>query len=442
MKASTLAPTRLGFDTKARWLAFRLLERISDLRGNAVSPRLAAQATRVPEPAVWVFASTLGELNAVEPLLQELIKRAAPLRLVLITDHEHYRLAYEARYPASHVCVTHGHGGDARALADAFPPRLLAVAEIPCLPHDAPCRFSFAFLLEAKRHGAPAVLVNGWLYHGEPACRMDGIETRWFRQAYVRAFDRLCVQTTAVRDELVGAGANTARVSVCGNVKFDATRRVDWTPEQARSPRMLGQLIASKRPIIVAGCVTDPREQAMVVQAFTRVRDQQAAALLVLAPRHPEVRERMQALRALLAQHGVAAAFRSEMEDHPVAEEQDGLVLDTMGDLRDFFAAATVAHMGTDHNVLEPLGFGKPTTVIPGWQAVYPSYPVYRLLMDEGLLTECQDAPELADTWSRWLTEPAAQTAFARRKDEVLARQRGAVDRHLDALDACLEAIR
>jgi 3-deoxy-D-manno-octulosonic-acid transferase len=420
---------------------FQLLERLSDLRGNAVAGFLEVPRPEAATAALWVFVSTIGELNAIEPFLRQLSTRLMHLKLVLITDHPHYRSSYEARYPNAVVCVTHGHGDDARALSMHYPPRMLVVAEIPCLPSDAPCRFSFAFVLEAKRRGAVAVVANGWLYHYAPACRMDSIERRLFQRAYLRAFDVICVQTEHTRDELILAGAAPRRVIVTGNIKFDAMARNDWSPSKAHSPRILGAMIKSGRPVIVAGCVTDFTEQAIVLDAFSSVRMLHADALLVIAPRHPEVTERMRELQKMLEQRAFHVCFRSAMSDTAISNEIDCLVLDTTGDLRDFYAAATVAHVGVDHNVLEPLAFGKPVSVLPGWQSIYPSYPVYRMMMDQQALFEASNAIGLAQLWATWIAQAKDGGAHLLRIQEALELALGAVDRHFSALTQCLQLI-
>ena len=432
---------QVGLATWPKWRAFQLLERLSDLRGNTAAGHLEVHVPAFATEALWVFVSTIGELNAIAPFLQQLASRLGHLRLVLISDHPHYRGTYEALYPSAVVCVTRGHGADARALALHYPPRLLVVAEIPCLPSDAPCRFSFAFVLEAKRRGAVAVVVNGWLYHYAPACRMDSIERRLFQRDYLRAFDVMCVQTERTREKLVCAGASPQRVVVTGNIKFDAMLRSDWSPDQARSPQILRALMASGRPVIVAGCVTELAEQGMLLDAFAQVRRHYADALLVIAPRHPEVAERMRKLQAILSGRGVRACFRSAVQDTPLGNEIDCLVLDTTGDLRDFYAAATAAHVGVDHNVLEPLAFGKPVSVTPGWQAIFPSYPVYQMMMEQQALSEASTAAELGQLWTAWIPQARDGGGNFSRVQRALTHARGAVDRHFLALAYCLERV-
>jgi 3-deoxy-D-manno-octulosonic-acid transferase len=425
----------IALSTRIKWALFQLLERLSDLKGNSAAGHLELNLPAQPLASLWVFVSTIGELNAIDPLLREIVGRLPQLKLVLITDHPHYRDSYLARYPVAEVCVTRGHGTDAATLARHYPPQLLVVAEIPSWPSDAPCRFSFAFLLEAKQAGAATVLVNAWLYHYATSSRMDAVERSLFQKDYVRAFDAIGAQTTETRQHLLAAGADPSRVKVVGNIKFDAMPPSDWSPAHARSPVMLGALIASGRPVIVAGCITDYADQQMVLDAFVSVRTQHPDALLVLAPRHPEVTKHMEALHGFLKQRELIGFFKSTVPDAPIDTHTACVVLDTMGELRDFYAAATVAHVGVDHNVLEPLGFGKPVTVGAGWNTTYPSYPVYRLLMDAHTLLEATTAPQLTSTWLDLIDNAEHYKRSVQSIDNTLAQARGAVARHLVLLE-------
>lgn len=423
-------PTRIGLATQFKWLAFRFLEWLSDLRGNAVAVPLEIGPAAHSEASIWVFVSTIGELNAIDPFLKKLVSHFSHLKLVLITDHPHYLESYRSRYPDSAVVVSMGHSNDARQLAERFRPELLVVGEIPCWPGDAPCRFSFAFLIEAKRRGARACVVNGWLYYYPPSCRMDQLERQLFHADYLNAFDLLAVQTEGVKSAMVEQGADPARIHVVGNLKFDALPPADWSPQQAKSPKMLSAMIAVGRPVIVAGCVTEYEDQNLVLDAFQQFRSEHPDALLVIAPRHPEVSERMAMLEEFLGHRDIPFLFRSRIDDMPIAASVACLVLDTIGELRDVYAASNVAHVGVDHNVLEPLGFGKPVTVQPGWNETYPSYPVYCMLYEQGGLIQVSTAAELAASWLALLRSPEQYRDAQEKVSRVLENVRGAVDRH------------
>lgn len=404
------------------WL-FRLLERLSHLRLPPKRPQIVGQA--VGTRFVWVYATTVGELNAIEAWLRALLDELGGPQLVLLSNHAHYAEAYRLKFPEALFVAFDGASEPAEDLLRRFPPELLVVAEIPCLPHDAPCRFSFATLTAAKASGAPAVLVNGWLYGDRPASRMDSIERAWFSRDYVRAFDLMLVQTDAVRRFLVAMGAESGSVFTTGNLKYDALRAAARRPP--RGP--LTETLAAYRrgPVIVAGSVTETEDQRLVLQAFAHVVASFPGARLVLAPRHPENKPRMAALQVLLRESGMSSANRSQVEHFELTDKQV-LVLDTMGELSACYASATLAYVGTDHNVLEPLAFNRLVYVSGRWQTVYPSYPVYRQTLDAGLIVHVQDAGSLGEVWVAALRDiDRLESEQVRRVQALMAGDQGRV---------------
>lgn len=417
-----------------RWAAFRCLEWLSHWRHP---PRPPSSAGAQPAAgALWLYVTTIGELNAVEPLMEPLLGALGGPQLVLLTHHSHYTQAYLRKYPLARVEVLDGSTGQAHALALRCPPRLLVVAEIPCLLHDAPCRFSYATLRAARRAGAPAVLVNGWMYGYSPGSRMDALEARLFSRDYVRSFNLMLVQTEAVRHRLLQAGVAPQLVEVTGNLKYDAMQAA----AALARPGPLGQVLASHRgrgPMVVAGSVSEIEDQRLLLQSFALVLAQHPLARLVLAPRHPENLPRMLALRQLLDDTGLGYQFRSQTLPER-ALIQPVLVLDTMGELRDCYAAADIAYVGTDHNVLEPLMHGTQVFVSGNWEPTYPSYPVFQQMLQVGAIVH---VGHLQDLGARWLavlragnTGHVTSSGAAGTLPGVLAEACGATQRKLSAL--------
>ena len=399
---------------------------------DARSPRSNAGA----DDRLWIFASTIGELNAIEPFLKALLAKAGDLRLLFVCDHEHYRAAYLAKYPDAEFACLHEDSDETARLARTFPPHALLIAEIPCMLFDAPCRFSFAVLYEVKRRRAPVFLINGWLYHHSPSSRMDELERLFFHRDYLRLIDAFLVQTDEVKRQLIVHGATPEQVTVIGNIKFDAVTRMPWSPDQAKDPSLLRAIAASGRQCIVAGCVTNLDDQQAILDVFRMVLVARPRTLLVLAPRHPEVKERMVKLESFLQERNFVYVFRSRLAGVQLDPYTQVLVLDTMGELRDFYALATLTYVGPNHNVLEPLAFDKPVFVKPGWEATYPSYPVYRLLLDSGAIVELNENGDLARAWLEFLTDEGRYRSHVQETDLVLNRAAGATRRALDALAA------
>lgn len=439
----TSVPTRFQPlpTSRLKWHLFRLLQRLASLRSRSSSrsrsnrPHNAVPEAQVsPQPALWVFASTIGELNAAGVYIDKLIRHSPGLQLVLLTDHAHYQEGFLLRFPSARIHVCSPDTDAAARLAVGSPPRYLIVTEIPCLPGDAPCRFPVAYVFIARSLGARLAIVNAWFYDGQPSCRMDAIEHDWFAADYLAAFDAIGAQTEAVRQRLLNVGADPLRTAVTGNLKFDGLQTRPSPAELAQRSPLIASLLATQRPVLVAGCVTSFEEQAMVLDAFARLLDRHPTSVLVIAPRHPELADRMTKLHEFLDERRINYCSRRALGDAPVDDAVACLVLDTIGELRDFYAVATIAHVGVNHNALEPLSFDKPVTVIPGWLPSYASYPVYCLLMERQCLHQVGSSTEMADRWAQLLDDPVRNRHDIARVKASLQDCGGATDRNLALL--------
>lgn len=343
---------------------------------------------------LWVFASTIGELNAIQPFLIEFLAGRATDNLVILTDHPHYSDAFLRVFPQA-VIIDHGLYGKIDAELNYFPPYMFFLAEIPCLLSDAPCRFSYRVVYQIKRRDVPVVAVNGWLYGGKPSCRMDVIQQKLLHKDYLRVLDLVIVQTDEVREDLLKAGANPEKVVVTGNTKYDALdlREEQWIPPDALKP-LIEEIKNSGRPIITAGCVTNISEQEFVLDAFKEALKKIPDALLVLAPRHPENINRMAQLANLLQQRSLTFSLRSIYKNNSLLPVSV-LVLDSIGELKYLYAIANICFVGVNHNVLEPLAAGKPVIVTSSWEKTYPSYPIYRQTLGANLVVETCDTINL-----------------------------------------------
>jgi 3-deoxy-D-manno-octulosonic-acid transferase len=420
-----------GFWLMIKCLLFRFLERASNTRSRLRSAPADGRTNAPPafgpgRESIWIYVSTIGELNAIEPFLRPFIAEMAPTPVTLLTDRTIYRQSYCAKYPDAYVYEMDGTFRDVDRLIVATPPRLLLIAEIPCLLSDAPCRLPFAVVHAAKGHGAVIAIINGWTYGYAPPSRLDAIERKLFGGDYLRLIDLITVQSESVRERLIAKGANPESVHVTGNTKFDAVVRQDCSPQGKRSEAILRSIIDSERPCVVAGCVTDYAGQVMVLDAFRMVTEKIPNALLVLAPRHPENMEMITKLEALLRKRAWRHIFRRRIENISLTSDTEVLILDTIGELRDFYAASSVCYVGVNHNILEPLAFGKPVTVSPGWETTYPSYPVYELLRGMECVYEFASPEAHAESWLQLLAEHQTASSRSTAIESVLARLRGA----------------
>lgn len=341
---------------------------------------------------LWVYVSTIGELNALSQLLAALHRHYPACGQVILTDHPHYLDAFKQRYPQASV-VSHGENGDGiETLFGTFPPLMLLITEIPMLMFDAPCRLSFKVLYYCARHGGRIFMVNGWLYGEQPSCTMDRLEYQLFAENYTDLIDAYMLQQATDAELLQEAGVPLEKIHVTGNLKFDNFLSVQACALQP------ADIYAGRRTLLVCGCVTNISEQQLIIATCQQLKTHFPDLLCVLAPRHPENRERMQILDKMLREAGLRFVLRTQQQQ-PLDASTDLLVLDTFGELQSFYQLGDLCYVGLNHNLLEPLAFLKPTYVTPGWDSRYPSFPLYRTLLAHGLIAEAAAATpdDLAD---------------------------------------------
>jgi len=429
---------KLGLNICIKWRLFRLLESLAELRQYFSRQKnlskknwlFPAQTTTNNNEKIWVFVSTIGELNLIKPFLDQLLADLGNPQLVLLTDHTHYREPYHGRYPHAHIAVLNGSSKQIRELAHELPPTWLQITEIPCRLSEAPCRFPFAAIYEAKRKGAWVFIVNGWLYQLRPRCRMDSIEKTLFDQNYIQLIDLHMVQNEYVKNALISAGADPANIHITGNVKFDALANAKIHIENEKSPDWLASIMHSQRPCIVAGCLSDLKEQELVLDAFTQLTKQIPEALLIIVPRHPEFTERMSILENFIQKRNLSYGFKTKMAT-PMITNTEVLVIDTIGELKGFYSICNLAFVGVDHNILEPLSYDKPVAVAQGWHQGYPSYPVYRLLKGENVIKEISSEQELCDYWLSLLRDQYIYQKTIDFNHDLLVNHKGAIAKSL-----------
>ncbi len=121
-------------------------------------------------------------------------------------------------------------------------------------------------------------------------------------------------------------------------------------------------MAGSTHPVEEGICIAAQRQLLAGAHAAGRARP-----LLVLAPRRPE---RFAAVAQWLATQGVKFA-RSSQGVAGIADAIEVLLLDAMGELLPWYAAADVAFVGGSlvpaggHNLLEPAALGKPVIAGP-----------------------------------------------------------------------------
>jgi len=304
-----------------------------------------------PEPRCWIHAVSVGEASAAVPLVEAIGRRWPELSIVMttVTPTGARIVAERVGRLATHRYFPVDLPGPVRRALDAVRPRFFIGLETELWPN---------FLRALGSRGIPAMVANG------------RISDRSFRRYQLvrglvaRMLSRVSVfgmQSDEDARRIIALGAPPDRVVVTGNLKADLPTR---PPEHdALWGRLLGG--ADGRLLLIAGS-THPGEEALVLDAYQRLRARFPSLRLLLAPRHPP---RADEVERLVRDRGLSVVRRSMVPERP--DPQAVIVLDTVGELADLYALADVVFVGGSlvpvggHNMLEPAQRRKPVLFGP-----------------------------------------------------------------------------
>ncbi len=386
-------------------LLFLLGKRFSTGLGQRFGfyPRAVLHALRNSRP-IWIHAASVGEVDAASRLSGALRRRLPECKIVLSTFtasgnlRAHQIAAADATVflPLDQLWVVR------RALAK-LNPSMLIFLETEIWPN---------LLREAYRKGIATLLLSGRL-SARSFKRYARLQS--FFKRVLQCYSALGMQSQGDAERIVKLGAQHERVVVIGNLK-----RAPATMEQSIHKRPAGE--ASVRmerrengQLLVVGS-SHRGEEEILLNVFIALKNRFPKLQLVLAPRHPQ---RFSEVEKLLRSKGVNFARQSQRDGRSF--EQDVMLLDTVGDLQNFYALGDVAFVGGSlveaggHNLLEPARWRKP--VLFG-----PFMDNFRSLADEmkqnGGGVEVQSGEDLIREISQLLADPqrlraAGEKAYA-----------------------------
>lgn len=408
---------------------------LSQRFGLAPSTAEHAGDSTVSAP-LWVHAVSLGEVNAVLPLLDQWQApdggcgaASQPVRVMLTTSTAtgwNRAQDYLASRGNSGLTLSYAPFDTPDAVArflSRVRPAALVLVETELWPN---------WLRACRRRRVPVVVINARL-SAASAARYR--RWRWLLPPVFERLTRVMSQSEADTQRFVLAGVPRSQIEVTGNLKFD----VSVAAATRDAVALLRQTLHCADRFVWIAASTHPGEERVILDAFARLRRIDSDSLLILVPRHPQ---RSAELLSECRSAGWHTLRRSDCcgdtQGHPRA---DVLLVDTAGELAMLYGLARVAFVGGSlvprggQNPLEPAAWGLPILMGPH---VDNFAIACQALAEAGALHAVASSADLVERLAQYAQNEGLAVAEGGKGLAILAAHGGATQRTVEGLGAVL----
>ncbi|MEM7082279.1 MAG: lipid IV(A) 3-deoxy-D-manno-octulosonic acid transferase [Pseudomonadota bacterium] len=370
---------------------------------------------------IWVHAVSVGEVQACKELVERLLRQNPDLPLLITTMTPTGSARVNAIFGerVRHHYAPYDLPGSVSRFFARVKPRIMIVVETELWP---------TLYHECGRRDVPLILASARI--SPPSVKKYRRFIGLFKEALSHGIV-IAAQSEADAERFRDLGANPERTHTTGNIKFD----FELSESVRRNGKVARALHAPNRPVVLAASTHDG-EEPMVLDAMDDVWQRYPETLLILAPRHPE---RLAYVEGLMEGHGLR--FVTRTSGSAATDATAILLLDTLGELRDYYAACDVAFVGGSlvpvggHNLLEPAVLGKPVITGPH---LYNTEDIASKFLAAGAMNTVSDAAGLGAEMVRLLGDPDARLRQGEAGKKVVEENRGALDRLLRLIEPLL----
>jgi len=397
---------------------------------------------------IWLHAVSVGEVNAAQTIVTELVNRFLHFEIVLSTTTD-TGFARATKLFGENLQVFYFPLDFSWIMRRAFHrirPALCLLMELEVWPN---------LVQIAQKLNIPVVLINGRISDKSFARykKIKPIAKKIFCKVSL-----ILAQTDEYAQRFRELGCPDERVIVTGSLKYDTaqiTDKVEGTDILAA--QLFGKISNLKSQISnrlwVAGA-TGNDEEKIILEVFQNLKQEDRFwdLRLAIVPRKPE---RFDEVAQLIEQSGFNLIRYSKLKKltHDTSEKSqianrksqiDTVILgDTMGDLRKFYSLATVIFVGRSlvpmggSDMMEAAALGKCT--IFGPYAFNFQQTVDALIKNNGAIM-VKDKEDLLATMRKCLAEPKYAEQIAKNGQEVIRKNQGATAKTIEQITGFLKA--
>lgn len=362
-------------------------------------------------PCIWLHAVSAGEVNVLQPLVEQLRHDFPHCDCVISTTT---RTGFElARKRFSDLVVFYcplDFSWSVRMALRRIRPDLLILAELELWPN---------LIRESRKRGVFVAVVNGRL--SERSARgYDRI--RQFVRPLLRCIDLIAVQSEEYAQRFLALGADHRVVHITGSMKFDGAQTDRANDLTSRLRQLAG--IGDHDVVFLAGSTQSP-EETLALDTFRSLKDEFTNLRMILVPRHPE---RFAEVAQLLDRSGLPWQRRSNLDESRNAAARV-LLVDSMGELSAWWGCAHIGFVGGSmgrrggQSMIEPAAYGAAVSFGPNTRNFRD---VVRLMLAFEAAVVVRDGTELTSFVENCLRDPEQMRQLGSRARALVSQQLGA----------------
>ncbi|PKG97830.1 lipid IV(A) 3-deoxy-D-manno-octulosonic acid transferase [Paraglaciecola sp. MB-3u-78] len=370
--------------------------------------------------SILIHCASVGEVVAIQNLVEQLLGNNPKQRITITTNTttgaDRVRLLFSDR--VEHAYLPYDFPFFLRFFLKRKCPTKVLINEMELWPNLCD---------QCWRLNIPIFIING---------RMSEKSTKTYQknpslfQPMFEKITAICAQDQRDYQNYLTLGVSPDKLILTNNIKFDLSIS---DHDIALSQTIKTNFALEARLIIVAGSTHEPEEQ-ILLDAYLALVTLYPALLLIIVPRHPQ---RFEKVHQLLQTQNIETSLMSDAK--PCTSMTQVLLCDQMGKLRSIYALADISFVGGSladrggHNALEPAAMAVP--ILMG-ESTYNNPAICQALTDSGALLTVTDARQIETACKKWLDNPEQRKHAGNAGKQVLALNRGAIQKTLDVLTA------
>lgn len=387
------------------------------------SERFAFYRDQHRQGAVWFHAVSVGEAEALFPLLRRFRQRYPdlPVLVTTTTPTGSARVQSVMKDEVMHVYIPYDLPDGWLRFFNHFRPKLAVIMETEIWPN---------LFTACGDQQIPLLVINARL--SEKSANGYRKVPNLIRRALSRV-TLIVAQTQEDADRYLSIGAPLSRVKTLGNMKFDVE-----IPASLVEAGLQIKKNAFKNRFVWLIASTHNNEEAILIDLYRQIKQTIPELLLIIVPRHPE---RFISVAQLCQQHGLRVVTRTS--GNLLLDHADVYLVDTMGELKLFYAACDVAFVGGSlvpvggHNVLEAAAVGAPVMFGPH-MANFKEIADNILMHDAAI--QCQSTDEITETILSLYASPEMRNRLIVNSRNFLLANQGAVVAILELISETLDS--